>query len=111
MVFTQLRTNETDRHIFTSLFRDKLSLQEEEEEEEEEGYEDKKKKSQVPKKNSKRNSSECSQVEKEIKGIKVKKKDSVHSAKAKGSRFNRSQKKESVVKDDTKMAITMATAH
>ena len=56
MVFTQLRTNETDRHIFTSLFRDKLSLQEEEEEEEEEGYEDKKKKSQVPKKNSKFNS-------------------------------------------------------
>jgi len=28
-----------------------------------------------------------------------------------GSRFNRSQKKDSVVKDDTKMAITMATAH
>ena len=85
--------------------------EEEDEEEKEEKYKDKKKNSQVPKKNSKRNGSECSQVEKEIKGIKVKKKDSVHSFKAMGSRFNRSQKKDSVVKDDTKMAITMATAH
>ena len=31
--------------------------------------------------------------------------DGVHSAKAKGSRFKRSQKKDSVAKDDTKMAI------
>ncbi len=49
--------------------------------------------------------SECSQVEKKIKRNKVKKKDGVHSAKAKRSRFKTSQKKDSVAKDDTKMAV------
>jgi len=49
--------------------------------------------------------SECSQVEKKIKRNIIKKKDGVHSAKAKGSRFKSSQKNDSVAKDDTKMAI------
>ncbi len=84
---------------------DEEEEEEEEEEEAEEGDEDKKKKSQVPKKNSKRKGSECSQVETKIKRNKVTKKDGMHSAKANGSRFKRSQKNDLVAKDDTKMAI------
>ena len=57
--------------------------EEEDKEEEEEEYEDKKKNSQVPKKNSKRKGSESSEVAKKNNTTKVKKKDSVHSAKTK----------------------------
>jgi hypothetical protein len=99
------KTNKVKKKDSVHSAKAKVSREEEEEEEEEEGYEDKKKKSQVPKKNSTRKGLECSQVEKKIKRNNVKKKDSVHSAKAKGSKFKRSQKKDSVVKDDTNMAI------
>jgi len=100
---------------------DKVEVKKEEKEEEEKEVEGEEETSQVPTKNIKRKGSKASQSKKQIKKIKEEKKtsiikmmDVVHSKSviisAKGSRVKRSQNKDAVAKDDTKMAVYVEKA-